>query len=79
MADAMARLLPVLETARDRGVSVLFDMEQRSEQPLTLELFRRCVSRINGPFGVALQAYLRSAAPRPMGGRWPSGPRGSGS
>jgi RHH-type proline utilization regulon transcriptional repressor/proline dehydrogenase/delta 1-pyrroline-5-carboxylate dehydrogenase len=61
LGDAMARLLPVLESARDRGVSVLFDMEQRSVQPLTLELFRRCVSRIEGCFGVALQAYLRSA------------------
>jgi hypothetical protein len=51
----------VLETGRDRGVSVLFDMEQRGVQPLTLELFRRCVSRIEGCFGVALQACLRSA------------------
>lgn len=61
LAAAMVRLLPLLETARDRGVAVVFDMEQSSVQPLTLELFRRCVSRIGGPFGVALQAYLRSA------------------
>ena len=61
LAAAMARLLPLMETARDRDVSLLFDMEQRSVQPLTLELFRRCVSRIDGPFGVALQAYLRTA------------------
>ncbi len=58
--DLMGRLEPILETARDRGVFVNFDMEESQRKELTLELFRRCVERIDFEAGIAMQAYLRS-------------------
>ncbi|MFM9994375.1 MAG: proline dehydrogenase family protein [Phycisphaerales bacterium] len=69
--DLMRRLEPILETARDGGVFVNFDMEQAALKDLTLELFMRCVERLGAgtgaanvgkPFhaGLAMQAYLKS-------------------
>jgi len=60
IADLMTRLEPILETARDRGVLVNFDMEQFALKDLTLELFERCCDRIDFQAGLAMQAYLRS-------------------
>ncbi|MCC6425385.1 MAG: proline dehydrogenase family protein [Phycisphaerales bacterium] len=58
--ELMRRLLPILETARDRGVFVNFDMEQFSLKDFTLELFQRCCERVNFQAGLAMQAYLKS-------------------
>lgn len=58
--DLMRRLEPILETARDKGVFVNFDMEQFSLKDLTIELFQRCCTRINFDAGLAMQAYLKS-------------------
>ncbi|CAG0949816.1 RHH-type transcriptional regulator, proline utilization regulon repressor / proline dehydrogenase / delta 1-pyrroline-5-carboxylate dehydrogenase [Phycisphaerales bacterium] len=58
--DAMRRIVPILETARDRGVFVNFDMEHYALKDLTLELFMRCVEKVDFPAGLAMQAYLRS-------------------
>jgi RHH-type transcriptional regulator, proline utilization regulon repressor / proline dehydrogenase / delta 1-pyrroline-5-carboxylate dehydrogenase len=56
----MRRLLPVLETARDRGVFVNFDMEHHAFKDLTIELFQRCVEAVGFDAGLAMQAYLKS-------------------
>lgn len=58
--DLMRRLEPILETARDRGVFVNFDMEHHALKDFTIELFMRCCQRINFQAGMAMQAYLRS-------------------
>jgi len=58
--DLMKRLIPILETARDRGVFVNFDMEHHALKDLTIELFQRCVERVEFQAGLAMQAYLRS-------------------
>jgi RHH-type proline utilization regulon transcriptional repressor/proline dehydrogenase/delta 1-pyrroline-5-carboxylate dehydrogenase len=58
--DLMKRLVPILETARDRGVFVNFDMEHHSFKDLTLELFQRCVEKVDFQAGLAMQAYLKS-------------------
>lgn len=58
--DLMKRLLPILETARDRGVFVNFDMEHFAFKDLTLELFQRCCERVDFQAGLAMQAYLKS-------------------
>ena len=60
MRDLMKRLLPILETARDKGVFVNFDMEQFAFKDFTIELFQRCCEQINFHAGLAMQAYLRS-------------------
>lgn len=60
IADAMRRIVPILETARDRGVFVNFDMEHHALKDLTLELFMRCASSVDFQAGLAMQAYLRS-------------------
>ena len=60
MADLMKRLLPILETARDKGVFVNFDMEQAVLKDFTIELFQRCCEQIDFHAGLAMQAYLRS-------------------
>ncbi len=57
----MTRLMPILETARDRGVFVNFDMEHHELKDLTLTLFERCCETIDFHAGLAMQAYLRSA------------------
>lgn len=58
--ELMRRIEPILETARDKGVFVNFDMEQFALKDLTLELFQRCCQKINFDAGLAMQAYLRS-------------------
>lgn len=58
--DLMTRLEPILETARDAGVFVNFDMEQVALKDLTLDLFMRCRERIDFDGGLAMQAYLKS-------------------
>jgi len=64
------RLMPVLESAREKGVFVNFDMEQFQLKDLTLDLFMRCCEKMNAGkrdaqgrifhAGVAMQAYLKS-------------------
>ncbi len=49
----MARILPILEEARDRGVFVNFDMEQFAFKDLTIELFQRCVEAVGCAQGPA--------------------------
>lgn len=56
----MRRLEPILESARDKGVFINFDMEQFSLKDLTLDLFMRCCERVDFHAGLAMQAYLRS-------------------
>jgi RHH-type proline utilization regulon transcriptional repressor/proline dehydrogenase/delta 1-pyrroline-5-carboxylate dehydrogenase len=58
--DAMTRLLPILETARDLGVFINFDAEQFALKDLNIELFQRCREKIDFHAGLAMQAYLRS-------------------
>lgn len=58
--DLMRRMEPILETARDKGVFVNFDMEHHALKDFTIELFMRCCQRINFQAGMAMQAYLRS-------------------
>ena len=58
--DLQKRLLPILETARDRGVFVNFDMEHHALKDFTIELFQRCCERIDFQAGLAMQAYLKS-------------------
>lgn len=60
MNDLMRRLVPILETARDRGVFVNFDMEHHELKDFTLELFQRCVEKVDFQAGLAMQAYLKS-------------------
>jgi RHH-type proline utilization regulon transcriptional repressor/proline dehydrogenase/delta 1-pyrroline-5-carboxylate dehydrogenase len=60
IADIMKRLVPILEVARDKNVLVNFDMESHALKELTLELFRRCVKKIDFHAGLAMQAYLVS-------------------
>ncbi len=60
MADLMRRLLPILEAARDLGVFVNFDMEHHALKDFTIELFQRCVERVDAQAGLAMQAYLTS-------------------
>ncbi len=58
--DAMGRLRPILELARDKGVFINFDMESHRHKDLTIELFQRCCEQIDFHAGIAIQAYLRS-------------------
>jgi RHH-type transcriptional regulator, proline utilization regulon repressor / proline dehydrogenase / delta 1-pyrroline-5-carboxylate dehydrogenase len=58
--DLLTRLEPILETARDKGVFVNFDMEQFAFKDMTLDLFFRCCERIKFDAGLAMQAYLKS-------------------
>lgn len=60
MRDLMSRLLPILETARDRGVFVNFDMEQYALKDFSIELFQRCCEKVDFQAGLAMQAYLKS-------------------
>ncbi len=62
LAQARARLRPVLETAARRGAFVWFDMEHYDVKDLTLELFRGllgepALARLQA--GIVLQAYLK--------------------
>ncbi|MDP9389065.1 MAG: proline dehydrogenase family protein, partial [Actinomycetota bacterium] len=62
LAQARARLLPLLTLAADLGAFVWFDMEHYDVKDLTLELFRDLLSEpaLAGLHaGVVLQAYLK--------------------
>ncbi len=56
-------LAPVLEKAREHGASVTLDMEHSRLKDLTIEAFLDTATHIAGlgHFGIALQAYLKSA------------------
>jgi len=56
----MARIVPILELAKSKGVFVNFDMEQFSLKDLTIELFQRCCEAVDFQAGLAMQAYLKS-------------------
>ncbi len=58
--DLMRRLVPILEEAKSRGVFVNFDMEHEAFKDLTIELFQRCVEKVDFAAGLAMQAYLKS-------------------
>ncbi|MGH9177776.1 MAG: proline dehydrogenase family protein, partial [Acidimicrobiales bacterium] len=64
LAQARARLLPLLRLAAERGAFVWFDMEHYDVKDLTLELFR---SLVEAPelaqlqAGVVLQSYLKGS------------------
>lgn len=58
--DLMKRLVPILETAKAKGVFVNFDMEHHALKDFTLELFMRCVEAVDFQAGLAMQAYLKS-------------------
>jgi RHH-type transcriptional regulator, proline utilization regulon repressor / proline dehydrogenase / delta 1-pyrroline-5-carboxylate dehydrogenase len=60
MRDLMKRLVPILETAKAKGVFVNFDMEHHALKDFTLELFMRCVETVDFQAGLAMQAYLKS-------------------
>ncbi|HUP69286.1 MAG TPA: proline dehydrogenase family protein [Acidimicrobiales bacterium] len=62
LAQARARLMPLLRLAADEGAFVWFDMESYDIKDLTLELFRSLVeepSLAHLHTGVVLQAYLK--------------------
>ena len=64
LAQATARLLPVLTMAAERGAFIWFDMEHYEVKDLTLELFRTLLDRpeLAGlQAGVVVQAYLRES------------------
>ncbi len=56
----MKRLLTLLQTAKEKGVFINFDMEQFAFKDLTLDLFERCCDEVDFEAGIVLQAYLRS-------------------
>jgi RHH-type proline utilization regulon transcriptional repressor/proline dehydrogenase/delta 1-pyrroline-5-carboxylate dehydrogenase len=62
----LARLRPILRSARDRHVFVNFDMEQYAYKEVTLQIFRDVLMepefRAWPDAGVAIQAYLRDTA-----------------
>ena len=60
MRDLMGRLVPILETAKAKGVFVNFDMEHHALKDFTIALFQRCVERVGFEGGLAMQAYLKS-------------------
>src|SRR5438094_4298558 len=64
LAQAKARLRPILERAADAGACVVFDMEHYDVKDLTLQLFRELVSEpaLDGlEAGVVVQAYLKDS------------------
>ncbi|MEY2568077.1 MAG: RHH-type transcriptional regulator, proline utilization regulon repressor / proline dehydrogenase [Actinomycetota bacterium] len=64
LAQAKARLLPILAEAADRGAAVYFDMEHYGAKELTLELFRDLLSEpqlATLDAGIVIQAYLKDA------------------
>jgi RHH-type proline utilization regulon transcriptional repressor/proline dehydrogenase/delta 1-pyrroline-5-carboxylate dehydrogenase len=62
----LARLRPILRTARERHVFVNFDMEQYAYKEVTLQIFRDVLTepefRDWPDAGIAIQAYLRETA-----------------
>ncbi len=65
LEQATRRLLPVLEIAQARNVSVWFDMENYEVKALTHVLFRQLLARAELQdlhAGIVVQAYLRDSA-----------------
>ncbi len=60
MEDLSRRIRPILESARDRGVFVNFDMEQFALKDFTIEFFLHCCEMVDFHAGLAMQAYLKS-------------------
>lgn len=58
--DAMKRLVPILEAARDKGVFINLDTEQADFKDLTLDLWFKANETVNFHAGLAMQAYLKS-------------------
>ncbi len=58
--DAMSRLVPILEAARERGVLINLDTEQADFKDLTLDLWFRANETVDFEAGLAMQAYLKS-------------------
>src|SRR5262249_12897162 len=66
LAQAKARLRPLLRLARDRGAHVHFDMEHDDVKDLTLTLFYDLLDEDEFAelhAGVVIQAYLRGSFP----------------
>ena len=64
LAEAKARLMPILKHAADRGAAVYFDMEHYDVKDMTLELFRDLVAEpeiAELDAGVVIQAYLKDS------------------
>ncbi|HEX2851167.1 MAG TPA: proline dehydrogenase family protein [Acidimicrobiales bacterium] len=65
LAQAKARLRPILRRAADRGAFVYFDMEHYDVKDLTLELFRDLLAEpelATLDAGIVVQAYLKDSA-----------------
>ena len=60
LAEASARLAPVLAQAAEAQLPVWFDMEQYEVKDLVLELFRSLADHA-GDTGIVIQAYLRDS------------------
>ena len=64
LAEAKARLRPILKQAADRGAAVYFDMEHYDVKDLTLDLFRELLAEpelAELDAGVVIQAYLKDS------------------
>jgi len=60
MEDALGRLIPICEAARDCGVHINLDMEQAELKEITLRTFFAAAEGVDLHFGLAMQAYLRT-------------------
>ena len=64
LAEAKARLRPILKRAADRGAAVYFDMEHYDVKDMTLELFRDLLAEpelADLDAGIVIQAYLKDS------------------
>jgi len=64
LADAKARLRPILRRARDGGAHVHFDMEHYDAKDVTLQLFRELIAEdefADLEAGAVIQAYLKDS------------------
>lgn len=60
LAEASARLAPVLAQAAEAQLPIWFDMEQYEVKDLVLELYRSLADHADGT-GIVIQAYLRDS------------------
>ena len=64
LAQAKARIRPLLRLARERGAFINFDMEHADVKDLTIQLFTELVSEpefADQEAGIVVQAYLRDS------------------
>ena len=64
LAQAKARLRPILKTAAERGAFIYFDMEHYDVKDLTLQLFRDLLDEpelADLEAGIVIQAYLKDS------------------